>query len=59
MPPAEITFTYSVTWEQSNVPYSQRGKLLRGTGFFPKSLEVNCFSTGHERGAETSSAQTN
>lgn len=44
MPPAEITFTYSVTWEQSNVPYSQRGKLLRGTGFFPKSLEIHWLS---------------
>ena len=41
MPPVDLTFTYSVTWEQTNIAYNLRGKLLRSTGFFPKSLEVS------------------
>lgn len=41
--PVELTFTYSVYWEKSNVTFEKRGQLVRSTGFFPKSLEYFYF----------------
>jgi len=40
----ELTFTYSVTWEKTEMAFKDRGKLLRKTGFFPKSLEIHWLS---------------
>lgn len=42
--PVSLTFTYSVTWEESGIKFNQRGKLFRDVGFFPKSLEIHWLS---------------
>lgn len=42
--PVELTFTYGVVWEKTDVQYKDRGKLLRSSGFFPKSLEIHWLS---------------
>ncbi|CAH1776014.1 unnamed protein product [Owenia fusiformis] len=42
--PFEVTFTYSVKWHETKTPYEQRGKRLRDTSFFPKTLEIHWLS---------------
>lgn len=42
--PIDVTFTYSVQWTQTNVPYNERIKFLKKSGFFPKSLEIHWLS---------------
>jgi len=40
----EIPFTYSVKWHPTRTEYKDRGKKLRDSGFFPKTLEIHWLS---------------
>ncbi|XP_064652360.1 transmembrane 9 superfamily member 1-like [Lineus longissimus] len=42
--PFEITFTYSIKWIPTTMPFAQRGKRLRDNSFFPKTLEIHWLS---------------
>ncbi|XP_023930008.1 transmembrane 9 superfamily member 1-like [Lingula anatina] len=42
--PFEIRFTYSVKWHPTKLKYSDRDKLVKGTSFFPKTLEIHWLS---------------
>lgn len=42
--PFSLKFTYSVTWKKSDHKFDSRGKLLRSTMFFPKTLEIHWLS---------------
>lgn len=42
--PVDLTFTYSVTWQETSHSFRDRGKLLRSTDFFPKSIEIHWLS---------------
>ncbi|XP_014669374.1 PREDICTED: transmembrane 9 superfamily member 1-like isoform X2 [Priapulus caudatus] len=39
-----VTFTYSVKWFKTDLPYEQRAKRLSDNRFFPKTLEIHWLS---------------
>ncbi|KAK2181171.1 hypothetical protein NP493_408g01013 [Ridgeia piscesae] len=42
--PFKVTFTYSVKWTETTTKYSDRGKRVRDSSFFPKTLEIHWLS---------------
>eukprot|EP00112_Aurelia_sp_Birch-Aquarium-sp1_P006702 Seg1734.4 transcript_id=Seg1734.4/GoldUCD/mRNA.D3Y31 product="Transmembrane 9 superfamily member 1" protein_id=Seg1734.4/GoldUCD/D3Y31 len=42
--PLDVEYTYSVTWHETSVPYSDRLTKSKASGFFPKSLEIHWLS---------------
>ncbi|XP_065062619.1 transmembrane 9 superfamily member 1-like [Rhopilema esculentum] len=42
--PLDLSYTYSVSWTETNVPYSERLTRSKASGFFPKSLEIHWLS---------------
>ena len=42
--PYEVVFTYSVKWIKTNTLYDERGKRVRDSSFFPKTLEIHWLS---------------
>ncbi|XP_071508029.1 transmembrane 9 superfamily member 1-like [Diadema antillarum] len=44
-PPLQVQFTYSVTWHETTMKYSERGRrLVKNANFFPRTLEVHWLS---------------
>ncbi|KAK2147230.1 hypothetical protein LSH36_563g03039 [Paralvinella palmiformis] len=42
--PMEVPFTYSVKWIPTETKYADRGKRMRDSSFFPKTLEIHWLS---------------
>eukprot|EP00795_Rhopilema_esculentum_P008572 gene8572-14580_t len=47
--PLDLSYTYSVSWTETNVPYSERLTRSKASGFFPKSLEMRVLKNDFSR----------